>query len=158
MAIKINAQEYLTFEEQVLKNKQDIERLLASKNIVKAITVVNKIEGGHTIWSKLSRFLSVAYKVDKGSFTITAVYNATNVIKDYNLTLRGDGDSEIFEIKTSDKVTIMYNDYDGVTVENTSVTLKINDKVYNYKGIYELSIAIPQERVKFVKVEDVCLW
>ena len=158
MAIKINAQEYLTYEEQVLKNKEDIERLLASKNIVKAITVVNKIKEEDTISAKISQFLSVAYKVNKGSFTITAVYNDTYVIKDYELTLIGDVGTEIFEILTSDKVTIIYNDYGAVTNGNTSVTLKINDKVYHYKGIYALNITIPQETVKFVKVEDVCLW
>lgn len=160
MAIKINSKEYLTYEEQVLRNKEDIEKLLASKNIIRKITITNDT-GETVIRKKLSTFLAVSYKVDKAAFTIKGVYR-NSIQKDYKLTLSNDEEiSDIYDIKKEDYVRIMYDDLDTIAENNSAditATLFINDKVYKYKGAYKFQIEITGEEVTFVKVEDVCLW
>lgn len=157
MAIKINSKEYLTYEEQVLQNKEDIEKLLASKNIIKKFTIANHTEDT-VISRKLARFLEVSYKVDKAAFTIKGVYTEAAIQKDYKLTLMGDTINDEYEIKKEDYVRIMFDNISATEDGGITATLFINDKVYNYKDAYMIQIEITGEIVKFMKVEDVCLW
>lgn len=157
MAIKINSKEYLTYEEQVLQNKEDIEKLLASKNIIRKFTIANNT-GTTVINRKLAKFLEVSYKVDKAAFTIKGVYPLSGIQKDYKLTLIGDTINDEYNIKKEDYVRIMFDNISARTDEGLTATLFINDKVYNYKDAYVIQIEINGEAVIFMKVEDICLW